>query len=125
MDAVGVSAGVGAGLAQQGQGSGAAGLFQQFAAGGLHRIGLARVHAAGRKLGRDVAQRVAILPDQQDVIAGVQGHQLDPVGIFQNIVGCDHRAFVGDAVVGAKVDPAILVNDARSDDAPLSVRHRR
>jgi hypothetical protein len=87
-------------LPDQGQYPGAAGLFQQFARGGGARIGVGRLEAAGRQLDRNPAQTVPVLLDQQHVVVGVQGDDLDPVRIFQHVIGGDHRAFVGDAIVG-------------------------
>jgi hypothetical protein len=122
--AVGMGAGVRPCFADQGQNPGAAGLFQQFAGGGGARIGVGRLEAAGRQLDRHAAQAVPVLFDQQHIVVGVQGDDLDPVRIFQHVIGSDHRAFVGDAIVGANADPAILVNIARGGDPPLPVgRH--
>src|SRR5947209_19265046 len=60
---------------------------------------IAWLHAACGKLKRENAESVAVLLYKDDVVRRVQGNDLYPVWIFENIVRRDFKAFTCDAIV--------------------------
>ena len=68
---------------------------------------------------------MAILAHQQQPVLLVQRDDMDPVAIFQHIIGIERDAALRHAMIGAQVDPACRGRAAARSAPPRAARCRR
>ena len=97
---------------------GKTGFFAQFARGGFKRPGIRRIRHAARQFQMHATRAMTILMvHHQPIIIGHR-HHMHPIGIFQHVIGIQHRTFRRDAMIRAQPDPAIRMDQAAAGHAP-------
>ena len=76
-----------------------AGFFQQLPRAGDERIAFMRIHHAARQFERNDASAVTILANENQPVVVVEGCNVNPIGIFEHIIGIERHAARRDAAV--------------------------
>ena len=95
-----------------------AGLLAQFAHGGRHRVGLARVHHAAGNLQLDGVRAVPILLDHHDLPVGRDGDDVDPVDAVEDEEVVLLAGARIDGGVGAQLEDAEIADEFGTDGFP-------
>jgi len=95
-----------------------AGLLAQFAHGGRHRVGLARVHHAAGNLQFDGIRAVAILLDHHELLVGRDGDDVDPVDAVEDVEVVFLAGARGNLEIGAQLKDAEIADEFGTDCFP-------
>jgi len=95
-----------------------AGLLAQFAHGGRHRVGLARVHHAAGNLQLDGVRAVTILLDHHEPPVGRDGDDVDPVDAVEDEEIVFLAGARGNFHVGAQFEDAKVADEFGADFLP-------
>ena len=98
--------------------AGVAGLLAQFARGGRHWVGLARVHHAAGNLQLDGVRAVAILLDHHELLVGRDGDDVDPVDGIKNVEVMLLAGARRDFYVGVQLEDAEVADEFGADLFP-------
>jgi len=88
-----------------------AGLLAQFAHGGRHRVGLARVHHAAGNLQLDGVRAVTILLDEHELPFGRDGDDVDPVDAVEDEEIMFPAGARGNLEIGAQLEDAEVADE--------------